>query len=125
MKPAPHGKAEPDGIYPMPLHGWTCFHCGETFSIAKQGCADAATAAAREHFGPDPRWTPLCVEMNTVPPRKLWRRMRLAEIALASQPELREQVEFLSGVCGDRDKLRNLLDSTKGELLVLKEHLES
>jgi hypothetical protein len=31
--------------YPRPRHGWTCFHCGETFG---------AIAAARLHFGADP-----------------------------------------------------------------------
>jgi len=41
-----------DGIYPAPDHGWTCFHCGETFkSIGK----------ARDHFGVMPTETPICV----------------------------------------------------------------
>jgi len=31
-----------EDTYQMPEHGWTCFHCGETFY--KEG-------AAREHFG--------------------------------------------------------------------------
>ncbi|MEE8059407.1 MAG: hypothetical protein V3T17_16460 [Pseudomonadales bacterium] len=31
--------------YKFPAHGWTCFHCGETFT---------AVGAARDHFGADP-----------------------------------------------------------------------
>ena len=32
--------------YPMPLNGWTCFHCGENFT---------AYGLARDHFGIGPR----------------------------------------------------------------------
>lgn len=38
--------------YPMPAHGWTCFHCGETFTTP--GCA-------RLHFGTTPDKQPGCV----------------------------------------------------------------
>jgi hypothetical protein len=34
--------------YPRPEHGWTCFHCGETFDSTFAG-----VRAARDHFG----WT--------------------------------------------------------------------
>lgn len=37
--------------YPMPAHGWTCFHCGETFTTP---------GAARNHFGFDPSRDPAC-----------------------------------------------------------------
>lgn len=37
--------------YPMPAHGWTCFHCGETFKTP---------GAARNHFGFDPSSDPAC-----------------------------------------------------------------
>ncbi len=37
--------------YPMPAHGWTCFHCGETFTTP---------GAARNHFGFDPSYDPAC-----------------------------------------------------------------
>jgi len=37
--------------YPKPPHGWTCFHCGETFTT--QG-------AARDHFGFEPSSDPAC-----------------------------------------------------------------
>ncbi len=37
------GPASSDSdTYPMPAHGWTCFHCGETFTTP---------GAARDHFG--------------------------------------------------------------------------
>ncbi|HEX7330345.1 MAG TPA: hypothetical protein VF290_02530 [Pyrinomonadaceae bacterium] len=31
--------------YPMPKHGWTCFHCGETFTTI---------GSAQDHFGATP-----------------------------------------------------------------------
>jgi hypothetical protein len=37
--------------YPHPPHGWTCFHCGETFT---------AEGAARDHFGFDCSRDPAC-----------------------------------------------------------------
>ena len=39
--------------YPMPLHGWTCFFCGENFMTE---------GAARDHFGADPDQKPGCLE---------------------------------------------------------------
>lgn len=39
------------GTYPRPKHGWTCFHCGETFHTV---------GAARDHFGHDPMAEPGC-----------------------------------------------------------------
>lgn len=43
--------AETD-TYQPPEHGWTCFHCGETFTNAYR---------ARDHFGADPSATPGCL----------------------------------------------------------------
>lgn len=37
--------------YTTPKHGWTCFHCGETFTTV---------GAARDHFGADPLAEPGC-----------------------------------------------------------------
>lgn len=37
--------------YAMPAHGWTCFHCGETFTTV---------GAAKDHFGFDPSYEPAC-----------------------------------------------------------------
>lgn len=46
---------EPDGdepdTYQPPLHGWTCFHCGQTFHTFNR---------ARDHFGGDPMKEPAC-----------------------------------------------------------------
>jgi hypothetical protein len=50
--------ARPDGSDPWPTgtyraqHGWTCFHCGETFH---------SEARARDHFGADPQAEPACI----------------------------------------------------------------
>ncbi|WP_428988192.1 hypothetical protein [Methylocapsa aurea] len=37
--------------YAAPAHGWTCFHCGETF---------LSPGAARDHFGADQLQDPAC-----------------------------------------------------------------
>lgn len=41
-----------DGTYTAPAHGWTCFHCGETFTTV---------GSARDHFGATPDATPGCM----------------------------------------------------------------
>lgn len=40
------------GFYAPPAHGWTCFHCGETFTTP---------GSARDHFGFEPSVDPACV----------------------------------------------------------------
>jgi hypothetical protein len=44
--------------YPMPAHGWTCFHCGETFRVI---------AAARNHFGETPVNAAHCLSKLAAP----------------------------------------------------------
>jgi hypothetical protein len=41
----------PDGVYKAPEHGWTCFHCGETFYHP---------IPAKRHFGIDQSDDPAC-----------------------------------------------------------------
>lgn len=57
--------------YPHPSHGWTCFHCGDTFH---------GQAQARNHFG----WTtdaePGCVLKLSAEDRSLLRHVRAQEI---------------------------------------------
>jgi hypothetical protein len=43
---------QPVAPFPPPKHGWTCFHCGETFRTVADGEA---------HFGPVPSASPACV----------------------------------------------------------------
>ena len=46
---------DPDEVardtFTMPVHGFTCFHCGETFTTP---------GSARDHFGFDPSADPAC-----------------------------------------------------------------
>lgn len=37
--------------YPIPQHGWTCFHCGETFTTV---------GGAEDHFGAKPNALAAC-----------------------------------------------------------------
>lgn len=41
-----------DETYEQPVYGWTCFHCGETFTTV---------GSARDHFGSDPDCEPACL----------------------------------------------------------------
>jgi hypothetical protein len=43
--------SDSNDTYPMPEHGWTCFHCGETFTTP---------GAARNHFGFEPASDTAC-----------------------------------------------------------------
>lgn len=61
-----------DGTYIAPEHGWTCFHCGETF---------LAPSLARIHFGAMPDAEPAC-QLNKGE-RKLAGTVRYLEEQLA------------------------------------------
>jgi hypothetical protein len=61
--------------YPMPEHGWTCFHCGETLTTP---------GAAREHFGRTPDRQAGCViKVEIGGERGLLTALRNAEDELA------------------------------------------
>jgi hypothetical protein len=61
--------------YPMPTHGWTCFHCGETFTTP--GCA-------RQHFGASPDREPGClIKVHLGGERGLLSALRQAEDELS------------------------------------------
>lgn len=65
--------------YPMPEHGWTCFHCGETL---------ITPGAAREHFGRTPDRQPGCViKVELGGERGLLTALRDAEDELARYRE--------------------------------------
>ena len=63
-----------DDTYPMPAHGWTCFHCGETFKTP---------GAAQIHFGFDPSSDPGC-RIKVGAERGLLMALRKAEEELAT-----------------------------------------
>jgi hypothetical protein len=44
--------ADVGDTYEAPPHGWTCFHCGETFT---------KVGSARDHFGATPMAQPGCM----------------------------------------------------------------
>lgn len=122
MTPAPTDIAEASGVYDAPLCGWHCFHCGDEFSVAKQGCWEKAIAAAKEHFGLDARWTPACIEFTTMKPRKMYRRMRRAEIKIAQIGHDAEELDDLRSRSYDQSvqltAALNRIDSLEGELEV-------
>lgn len=65
--------------YTPPPHGWTCFHCGDTFTDER---------SARTHFGPTPDSTPGCVIKLQAGDRSLLRALRVVE---TERDELRRQ----------------------------------
>lgn len=66
-------RAEGPDAYEKPPHGWTCFHCGETFTTP---------GAARDHFGFDPSDDPGC-RIKAGAERGLLMALRKAEKELA------------------------------------------
>lgn len=64
--------------YAKPAHGWTCFHCGETFTTF---------GSARDHFGATPNAEPGClIKVRLGEERGLLMALRKAEAVLASAP---------------------------------------
>jgi hypothetical protein len=65
--------------YSAPEHGWTCFHCGETFKTP---------GAARDHFGVTPNAEPGClIKVQLGGERGLLMALRKAETLLARYME--------------------------------------
>lgn len=62
-----------DETYLPPPHGWTCFHCGDTFTTV---------GAARDHFGGDPLALAAC-QIKAGEERGLVMALRKAEALLA------------------------------------------
>jgi hypothetical protein len=61
--------------YPMPDGGWTCFHCGETFTTI---------GTARDHFGAAPTAMPGCmIRVALGDERGLLMALRRAEARIA------------------------------------------
>lgn len=71
--------------YAKPPHGWTCFHCGETFTTV---------GTARDHFGAKPDAQPGCMErVRLGGERGLLSALREAEAKLAEY--MTEDVETI------------------------------
>lgn len=65
----------PPKTYYRPEHGWTCFHCGETFT---------SVGSARDHFGATPEAEPGCmIRVQYGEERGLLMALREAEQELA------------------------------------------
>nr|WP_023842727.1 hypothetical protein [Burkholderia sp. M701]BAO19186.1 hypothetical protein [Burkholderia sp. M701] len=68
-------RVEANDTYLAPAHGWTCFHCGETFTTV---------GSARTHFGAMPTAEPGCmVRVSLGAERGLLMALREAESLLA------------------------------------------
>ncbi|WP_186214545.1 hypothetical protein [Burkholderia gladioli] len=68
-------RVEANDTYLAPAHGWTCFHCGETFTTV---------GSARAHFGAMPTAEPGCmVRVSLGAERGLLMALREAESLLA------------------------------------------
>ena len=59
--------------YSQPKHGWTCFHCGDTFTTV---------GSARDHFGLDCSSQPAC-KIKAGGERGLLMALRKAEFEIA------------------------------------------
>jgi hypothetical protein len=123
--------SEPD-TYPTPEHGWTCFHCGETFAPTLDG-----QRRAQVHFGATPDENPGCIEKLNAEERSLLRRLRAAQVEnnrlrIDAEDEfgqryysrLASDIRATAGVFRDCQTLRdvfNLYDSMEGRALAAEE----
>lgn len=121
--------AEPDTYMP-PEHGWTCFHCGDTFTCEK---------TARTHFGATPDAVPGCLLRMQEGDRPMLRLVRSLEADVA---KLRAEAEddysqrYYSRVesdirgtapafkeCRTLRDVFNLFDSMEGRALAAEEQI--
>lgn len=84
----PLGTPAQDGTYLKPLHGWTCFFCGETFIHEHQ---------ARLHFGNSPKSKSGCAIKVKHGEIGVLRTMRLYEDYLRAMVSLAETYENRPG----------------------------
>lgn len=83
-----HPVVMPD-VYNAPEHGWTCFHCGETFNTV---------GGAGDHFGAKPEATPGCLtRVQLGDERGLQMELRKTEAKLDEAYEVLSQI-YDSGV---------------------------
>ncbi len=91
-----------EDTYPAPVHGWMCFHCGETFHTEN---------SARNHFGIDPDAIPAC-KLGGEHIRAELRRFRAVEHHLRNTLDrlysLREMLDGAPPTGMDADTLYNL-----------------
>lgn len=129
--------AEAD-TYTPPVHGWTCFHCGETFP---SGTLDDVHRA-RDHFGATPNAKPGCL-LKIEPGEERALLMRVRRLERANEM-LRQEIEddlsrrFYSRLtseirgtapafknCSTLRDIFNLFDSTEGRALAAEERVSA
>ncbi len=110
----------------MPKGGWTCFHCGETFT---------SPGGAEDHFGATPGYKPACL-IKLGEERGLVMALRKAEalaeefLRRAQAAEAREEVlagqvaEFERIAGGGVHELRCKIDSWQGEAITARALIE-
>lgn len=94
------GAPAPD-TYPTPRHGWTCYHCGETFTTP---------GAAAFHFGAKPDATPGCLLKVKVGDERGW----LIEIRKLEA----ERDELLRERCAEDSELHRALQAKEADMQV-------
>jgi hypothetical protein len=99
-------------IYSAPRHGWTCFHCGETFTTP---------GSAADHFGVTPESTTGCLidrvalEEGGKPERGRGLLMELRKVqatATANKEEIERLQTELAALREENQKLREALDES-------------
>ena len=92
--------------YPSPPHGWTCFHCGETFTNPNK---------ARDHFGHDIDATPACQLTRDHVSGEL-RRFRVIEAKLRSCLDefisIREDLDYGANPKVDAERAYRIVQKT-------------
>jgi hypothetical protein len=118
--------------YQAPEHGWTCFHCGETFTTV---------GSAGDHFGNHPGALPGCMErVRLGEERGLLMSLRKAEARIAELlSDIHNESSYSAGFyaalgcsiqsfkafkhCRSLQDVFNLYDSMEGRALSAEEKL--
>lgn len=118
-----------EDTYPMPANGWTCFHCGETFTTV---------GSATDHFGAEIGATPGCLLRVQLGDERGWlmqfRRLEADLIELRHQRDVaNDEAESLAGQlmawatrfpgCRTVHAAFNLYDSMEGRAFAAEEQL--
>lgn len=103
--------------YPMPELGWTCYHCGETFTT---------WGSAQDHFGATPEAKPGClIKVQYGNERGLEMELRKAEAEierlkreLAGYEQAQYELQCWTSEFGSLHEVRCKLDSLQGRVAV-------
>ena len=90
-----------DDVYKAPQYGWTCFHCGDTFT---------SVGAARDHFGGNPD------ELAACKIKAKGGELALVMLLRKTQDELAEWIARAMTFSQNNDELEHKIEQLESEI---------